>query len=135
MSLAKGTFEVKIEALEPNREREAVTFSRMSIDKRWRGELEGTSDGQMLTAGSQVDGRMSAGYVAIERVDCTLGGRRGSFVFQHSATMNRGEQQLSIGVVPDSGSGDLAGISGSLAIEIADGTHSYTFDYTLPSPD
>jgi hypothetical protein len=85
----------------------------------------------MLTAGTDVKG--SAGYVAIERVTGTLQGRKGSFVLQHSGTMAHGAQQLDIHVVPDSGTGQLAGLAGKLTITIApDGKHSYTFDYTLP---
>ena len=83
----------------------------------------------MLTAVTGIKG--SAGYVAIERVSGTLHGRSGSFVFQHSGTMTRGSQQLSITVVPDSGTDQLMGFAGKLAIEIADGKHSYDFEYTL----
>ena len=83
----------------------------------------------MLTAGTDVKG--SAGYVAIERVSGTLQGRSGTFVLQHSGTMTRGAPQLSITVVPDSGTGQLAGLAGKMAIIIADGKHSYDFEYTL----
>jgi hypothetical protein len=86
----------------------------------------------MLSAGTEVKG--SAGYVAMERVTGTLKGRSGSFVLQHNATMTRGEPQLSITVVPDSGSGQLVGITGKMNIIIAAGKHSYEFDYTLPAP-
>jgi hypothetical protein len=102
----------------------------MSIDKQFHGDLEATSKGQMLTAGTEVQG--SAGYVAIERVSGTLGGRSGTFALQHSGTMTRGEPQLSITVVPDSGTGQLVGLAGTMLITIADGKHSYGFDYTLP---
>jgi hypothetical protein len=102
----------------------------MSIDKQFHGDIEGTSKGQMLTAMTEVKG--SAGYVAIERVSGTLHGRRGSFALQHTGIMNRGAPQLSITVVPDSGTGQLAGITGKFDIKIADGKHSYEFDYTLP---
>ncbi len=104
-------------------------LGRMSIDKTFSGDLQGTSKGEMLTAGSPAKG--SAGYVAIEQVDATLHGRRGTFALQHSATMNRGAQQLAISVVPDSATGELAGLCGSLAIDIVDGKHFYTFDYTM----
>lgn len=132
MSTAKGTFDVKVEPLEPSREADGMTYTRMSIEKQWQGEIEGTSTGQMMTAGTHVEGKMSAGYVAIEHVVCTLGGRAGSFVFQHTATMNRDEQTLSISVVPDSGCGGLAGIVGDLTIEVRGETHFYIFDYHLP---
>jgi hypothetical protein len=101
----------------------------MSIDKQFHGDIEGTSKGQMLTAGTAVKG--SAGYVAIERVSGTLRGRSGSFVLQHSGTMTRGAPQLSITVVPDSGTGQLVGLTGKMAINIADGKHSYDFEYAL----
>ncbi|MGH9591858.1 MAG: DUF3224 domain-containing protein, partial [Bryobacteraceae bacterium] len=87
--------------------------------------------GQMLTAGTDVKG--SAGYVAIERVTGTLQGRTGSFTLQHSGTMAHGALQLLITVVPDSGTGQLTGIAGTFNIQIADGKHSYVFDYTLPA--
>jgi hypothetical protein len=102
----------------------------MSIDKQFHGDLEATSKGQMLAAGTEVQG--SAGYVAIERVSGTLGGRSGTFALQHSGTMTRGEPQLIITVVPDSGTGQLVGLAGTMTITIADGKHQYGFDYTLP---
>jgi hypothetical protein len=102
----------------------------MSIDKQFLGDLEATSKGQMLTAGTDVKG--SAGYVAIERVTGMLQGRTGSFMLQHSGTLTRGAPQQSITVVPDSGTGQLTGITGKMSINIADGKHSYGFDYTLP---
>jgi hypothetical protein len=104
----------------------------MSIDKQFHGDLEATSKGEMLSAGTGVTG--SAGYVAIERVSGTLHGRAGAFVLQHSGIMTRGEPQLTVTVVPDSGTGELVGLAGEMAILIADGKHSYEFDYTL-SPE
>jgi hypothetical protein len=101
----------------------------MSIDKQFHGNLVGSSKGQMLTAGTSVKG--SAGYVAIEQVTGTLHGRSGAFVLQHSGTMTRGAPQLIVSVVPDSGTGELAGLTGTLTIAIADGKHSYDFDYAL----
>lgn len=132
MSTARGTFDVTVEPITPNEEVEGLTFSHMSLDKRWEGDFEGTSTGEMLTAGTMVDGKMSAGYVASERMHGSLAGRRGRFVLQHTATMDRGSQSLTITVVPDSGTGELKGLSGSLAIEIVDEQHHYNFDYTLP---
>jgi hypothetical protein len=102
----------------------------MSLDKRFEGDLVATGAGEMLTALTPNPG--SAGYVAIERVTGTLRGRSGSFVFQHSGTMDQGAQRLSITVVPGSGTGDLAGISGSFKINIAEGRHLYEFEYSLP---
>lgn len=131
---ASGTFEVKMEPQAGGPETAAVEGSgtqlgRLLLHKRFSGGLEGSGQGQMLTAVSDQPG--SAGYVAIERVTGTLNGRRGSFVFQHSGTMDRGAQALSITVVPGSGSGELAGLAGSFALRIENGQHFYEFDYTL----
>ncbi|MBV9879894.1 MAG: DUF3224 domain-containing protein, partial [Gemmatirosa sp.] len=104
-------------------------LARLSIDKRFHGDLDATSVGEMLSAGTLVKG--SAGYVAIERVSGTLHGRRGTFALMHTGIMDRGTPQLTIIVVPDSGTGELAGLSGSLQIIIEGGRHSYAFDYTL----
>jgi len=125
---ASGTFDVKL-VPQPSSDDSGAAIGRMTIDKQFHGDLEGVSKGQMLAHRSGVDG--SAGYVAMEIVTGTLHGRTGSFVFQHSGTMTRGAPELSVTVVPDSGKGDLAGLSGRLAIIIADGKHSYEFDYTL----
>jgi hypothetical protein len=128
---ASGTFEVKLNPQKPdNKEAESANLGRMSIDKSFHGDLEGTSKGEMLSAITDVKG--SAGYVAIERVSGTLHGRSGTFVLQHSGTMTRGVPQLSVTVVPDSGTGHLAGLAGVLTIKIAEGKHFYEFDYTLP---
>jgi hypothetical protein len=127
---ATGTFDVKVIPEGTDDKAEGSTLGRMSIDKQYHGELDGTSIGQMLTAGTDVKG--SAGYVAMERFTGTLNGRKGSFVLQHTGTMNRSALQLSITVVPDSGTDQLAGITGKLAIIIADGKHSYDFEYALP---
>jgi len=130
MSLAKGTFEVKITPQTPDGQFEDATLGRMTIDKQLHGDIEGTSKGQMLTGMTDVKG--SAGYVAMERVTCKLQGRRGSFLLQHSATMDRGVPTLSVTVVPDSGTGELLGITGKFNIIITDGKHSYEFEYNLP---
>ena len=103
----------------------------MTIDKQYHGDLEGTGKGQMLTAGTPVKG--SGAYVAIEKVAGTLKGRSGSFALQHSGTMTQGAPHLAITVVPDSGTGELKGIAGKMDIKIADGKHSYDFEYTLPA--
>jgi hypothetical protein len=130
MHHATGPFEVKLapQAADPNAGGEA--FSRLLIDKEFHGDLEATSKGTMIAAGTAVKG--SAGYVAIEFVTGTLHGRSGSFILQHSGTMTRGTPSLSVSVVPDSGTGQLTGIAGKMNIIIADGKHSYDFEYTLP---
>ena len=127
---ATGTFDVKLAPQPSGDKTEDATLGRMTIEKQIHGDLEATSKGQMLTAGTPVKG--SAGYVAIERVSGTLRGRTGSFILQHTGTMNRGTPQLSITVVPDSGTGQLVGLTGTLSIQITDGRHSYDFAYTLP---
>lgn len=129
---ASGGFAVKMlpqaDADEPGA---AVPIARFVLDKRYHGALDAVGAGQMLSAMTPVAG--SAGYVAIERVTGTLEGRSGSFVLQHRGEMNRGERSLAITGVPDSGSGELAGIGGRLAIRIEAGQHFYDFDYTLPA--
>lgn len=129
-SIAKGSFTVDMSPQGEPDTRDGVSLGRMSLRKRFEGDLEATGEGQMLTAMSPVKG--SAGYVAIERVTGTLEGRAGSFALQHTGTMDQGAQQLSITVVPDTGTGELAGISGALRIRIADGKHFYELEYTLP---
>lgn len=126
---ASGTFEVKLKPLADDFSDNSVP-GRMSIDKQFAGDLEGTSKGQMLAAFTQV--KDSAGYVAIERVTARLKGRSGSFILQHSGIMTRGEQQATIVVVPDSGTGELVGIGGRMTIRIEGGKHYYVFEYTLP---
>ena len=126
---ASGTFEVSVQPLEAPVAAAGASLGRMSLDKQFSGDLVATGQGQMLTAMSPTKG--SAGYVAIERVSGRLGGREGSFVLQHSGTMDRGVPQLSVTVVPDSGTDALAGLSGRLTIDIVDGKHFYKFDYTL----
>jgi hypothetical protein len=132
-SKATGPFDVK---LAPQTLAEAATDSglgRMSLDKQFHGELEATSVGEMLTAmSSSVQG--SGAYVAVERVTGTLGGRGGSFALHHTGVMNRGIPQLTIMVVPDSGTGELTGITGKLNIRIeSGGKHFYDFEYELPA--
>jgi hypothetical protein len=126
---ARGTFEVRLGPLPTYNQAEGSLLGRMSIDKQFRGDLEATSQGEMLSAGAVAKG--SAGYVAIERVEGTLQGRAGTFILQHHATMTRGVPDLSIIVVPDSGTGDLAGLSGRMTIAIDGGAHSYEFEYTI----
>jgi hypothetical protein len=125
----QGAFEVKLTPQPMEEKAASPILGRMSLDKRFHGDLEGTSSGEMLTAGTDVKG--SAGYVAMERVSATLHGRRGTFALQHSGTMTRGEPQLTITVVPDSGTGELTGLAGKMAITIVDRKHSYDFEYTI----
>jgi len=124
---ARGSFEVQISPQAEDRA-EGSTLGRMSLDKQFQGDLEAIGKGEMLTAGTDMG---SAVYVAIERVTGTLHGRSGSFALMHIGTMTRDAQQLAITVVPDSGTGQLAGLAGKLVITIADGKHFYDFEYTL----
>jgi hypothetical protein len=126
MTHATGTFEVKL-APQPT---DAPGLGRLSIDKQFHGDLEGTSKGEMLSAMTETKG--SAGYVAMEKVTGALHGRTGTFVLQHSGTMNRGVASLSVTVVPDSGTDKLVGLTGKMAIKVEGGKHSYEFEYTLP---
>jgi hypothetical protein len=132
---AKGPFEVKLAPQKADSPAaEGSGHGRMSLDKQFHGDLEATSQGEMLSFMTSTKG--SAGYVAIEKVTGTLGGRSGSFVLQHNGTMNRGAPQLSITVVPDSGTSELVGLMGGMKIAIApDGAHSYEMAYTLAATD
>jgi hypothetical protein len=121
---AKGTFEVKIVPVEGG-----GLVTRMTIDKTFSGDLAGTSAGEMLAAMTEVKG--SAGYVAIEKVTGTLGGKKGTFTLQHSGTMAGGKQELSVTVVPDSGTGELVGLAGKMSIVIEGKKHFYEFVYSL----
>ena len=129
MRTARGTFEVKLQPLPLEGADTQAMLGRMSIDKQFHGDLEGTSQGQMLTVGTGTAG--SAVYVAVERVTARLGDKQGSFALHHTGIMTRGEPSLTVRTVPDSGTGALTGISGSLTIRIENGTHFYTFEYTL----
>ena len=124
---AVGDFDVKVLPQAADTGFEAV--GRMLLDKQFHGDLEAVSKGQMLAAMTAVQG--SAGYVAIEQVSGKLKGRAGTFMLQHDGTMNRGKPQLSVKVVPDSGTGELEGLSGKMDIIIEGGKHSYVFEYTL----
>ncbi|MGS1077537.1 DUF3224 domain-containing protein [Pseudoxanthomonas beigongshangi] len=129
---AQGEFDVKLTPQGASPGIEAARLGRQTIDKTFRGDLDATSLGEMLAVMTEVRG--SAGYVAMERVDGHLHGRRGSFVLQHFAFMDRGQPELSVRVVPDSGTGELAGLSGQMTIRIEEGRHFYGFDYRLPGP-
>jgi Protein of unknown function (DUF3224) len=126
---AKGTFDVKLSP-EAEDKTEGSTLGRYSLNKQYHGDLEAASWGEMLAASTSTKG--SAGYVAMERVSGTLNGRKGTFVLQHTGTINRGATQLSVRVVPDSGTDQLAGLMGTLNIIIADGKHSYELEYAIP---
>jgi len=128
MTHARGSFEVTITP-QAQDAAEGAAIGRLSIDKQSHGDLEARSKGQMLAAGTAIEG--SAGYVAIEQASGTLHGRSGSFVLQHSGTMARGAGRLVITVVPDSGAGELVGLVGEMTINIVDGKHFYDFEYTL----
>lgn len=131
LNSANGPFDVKITPQALSSVAASSGLVRMSIDKRFHGTLDATSTGEMLAFRSATDG--SAGYVALERVHGRLDGRSGSFALQHSSTMTRGVATQSIAVVPDSGTDELAGLSGQMVIDIAtDGTHAYRFEFTLP---
>lgn len=121
---ASGNFEV---TMSPQPADDESGLGHMRLDKQFHGDLQAHSQGQMLAAGTEVKG--SAGYVAMERVEGSLHGRSGSFILQHSGTMNRGAPQLLVSVVPDSGTGELRGLAGTLTIDIVDGQHRYGFEY------
>jgi hypothetical protein len=125
---ARGTFDVKVIPQAPD-DPAGGPFSRLFLDKQFHGDLDGTSKGQMLGAGTAVEG--SAGYVALELFSGTLNGRRGSFILQHNGTMTKGVPTMIVTVVPDSGTDQLAGLAGKMTIIVADGKHSYELDYTL----
>jgi hypothetical protein len=130
MPVARGRFEVELTPQAADERPAAAFLGRLNLDKAFRGDLEATSVGQMLAArGGKPE---SAGYVAIEQVSGTLHGRPGSFMLQHSGHSSPTGQSLAIKVIADSGTGDLAGLSGTMTIAIApDGAHSYEFDYSL----
>lgn len=129
MKQATGLFEVKMTPQAPDDYADGQALARFTLDKIFKGDLDATSKGQMLSAAGAQQG--SAGYVAIERVTGQLHGRRGTFVLQHSGSMNRGTPSLALAVVPDSGTGQLEGLTGSMSIIRADGKHTYVFDYAL----
>ena len=130
MATASGTFTVVMKPGITPSAADGVTLAHMTLEKSFQGDLNGTGRGNVLTAMTATPG--SAGYVAMERFEGTLHGKAGSFVFQHSSTMDRGKPVQSVAVVPDSGTGELAGISGRLEIHIDGKEHVYSFAYTLP---
>lgn len=128
MTKASGTFSVKVTPQAPD-EGDTSGVGRLLLDKQFQGDLEAISKGQMLAMSTAVEG--SAGYVAMEQVTGTLHGKKGSFALQHFGKMTRAVPELNVMVVPDSGTGELEGLSGRMQIIIADGTHSYEFEYTI----
>ena len=132
MTRATGTFEVQITPLSLAAAEPATTgMGRMRLEKQFHGDLEGAGSGEMLTGMGTAPG--SAGYVAIERVRGTLHGRRGSFLLQHSGTMDRNTPSLTVHIIPDSGTEGLTGIRGALTIRITGPKHEYELAYTLPA--
>lgn len=129
MMHAKGSFEVKLAPQSLSDAGTAANIGRMSIDKIFTGDLDAKSSGEMLMAQSATEG--SAGYVAIERVTGRLLGKEGTFLLQHSGLLSRGEASLVVMVVPDSGTGELQGLKGTMKIDIKGKDHFYTFDYEL----
>jgi hypothetical protein len=131
MAMVSGEFDVKLTPQKPdNAETESVGVARISLDKSFHGALEATSKGEMLSMMTEVKG--SGVYVAVERVTGALNGLRGSFALHHLGTMTRGVPQLSVVVVPDSGTGELVGLGGEMQIKISEGKHFYEFSFTLP---
>jgi len=130
MKRAAGSFEVSLQPLSNADASSHPLFGRMLLTKKFSGDLTASARGQMLSAGTNTRG--SACYVAIDHVTGELDGRKGSFILQHTGSMNRGVPTLSILVVPDSGTDELAGITGTLSINIIDGKHFYDFIYSFP---
>ena len=128
MAKASGTFAVKVSPQAPA-EGDTSGVGRLLLDKEFQGDLSATSKGQMLAVGTAVEG--SAGYVAMEQVKGSLNGKNGSFALQHFGKMTRGTPELNVTVVPDSGTEELTGLAGKMQIIIADGSHSYEFEYEL----
>jgi hypothetical protein len=130
MTTAKGTFDVKITPQASDLAPEGPNLGRMSHDKQFHGDLAATAKGEMITAAG-IAVKESAAYSALERVTGTLHGKKGSFALQHTGIMNRGTPSLNITVVPDSGTGELAGLTGKMDIIIEGKAHAYVFEYEL----
>ena len=128
--IISGEFTVALAPIEGyTKGQQGINLGRMSIDKTFKGDLNATSQGEMLSAMTPTQG--SAGYVAIEQVIGELEGKQGSFVLQHFGTMNKGQDSLILNVIPDSGTNELKGLTGSMKIRIEQGIHYYDFDYRL----
>jgi hypothetical protein len=129
---AEGTFDVKTTPIAADDATMGTLIGRYSLVKQYHGDLDATAKGEMLSAGDPTSG--NAGYVAVEQVTGILHGHTGSFALQHIGSMEGGNYKLSVAVVPGSGTAQLTGIAGTLTIVIANGKHSYNFEYTLPAP-
>ena len=127
MPIARGSLDVIMESEPPFLEQDGLQLSRNVVRKEFSGDIVGTSEAQMIAAFTGTPG--SAGYVAIEHFEGLVDGKSGSFVLQHSGVINRGDAQLTVTIVPDSGTGELVRISGTLEIDNDGGQHSYNFDY------
>lgn len=125
---ARGEFDVKV-IPQPADDAAGGPFGRLFLDKRFHGDVEGTSKGQMVAAGTAVEG--SGAYVAFELVSGTVNGKSGSFILQHRGTMRKKVPTMEVTVVPDSGTGELTGIAGTMRIVIEGGKHFYELSYTL----
>ncbi len=130
MVRASGTFEVKLAPAGNDSTPEGPNLGRLSIDKVFTGDLAGVSKGEMITAAG-ITVKESAAYSAVERVTGTLGGKKGSFALQHTGVMDRGKPSLNITVVPDSGTGELVGLTGKMDIIIEGKGHKYVFEYLM----
>lgn len=127
MNKIQGAFSIQLKPQAASSGLENASIGRQIFDKQFRGDLEATSQGEMLSCMGHVQG--SAGYVAIERVTGTLQGKQGSFALMHMGTMTRGEKGLKIHVIPDSGTEELQGLQGNMDIQILDGQHFYEFEF------
>ncbi len=128
---AAGTFDVKNSPLAADDATACTSIGRFALDKQYHGDLDGEGKGEMLGAGNLAAG--AAGYVATEQVTGTLHGRKGTFALQHFGSMQQGKFDLNVKIVPGSGAGELADITGQMTITITAGKHSYALDYALPT--
>ena len=127
MPTARGTFDVNTDAAPPFLDQDGIKLNHNVVRKTFSGDMVGASETHMIAAFTDTPG--SAGYVAIEHFTGSVDGKSGSFVMQHSGVMNKGDAQLTVIIVPDSGTGEMAGISGTMEIDVDEGRHSYVLDY------
>lgn len=128
---ARGAFDVTLEPHPMHEDAPSPPLGRLAIAKQYQGDLEAESVGEMLSAVTEIKG--SRAYVAFEKVTGTLLGRIGSFILQHTGVVTRGAPRLSVRVVPDSGTDDLRGLTGSMTIDVVEGTHYYSMEFSLPT--
>lgn len=129
---ATGEFEVKMNQIENYASgKNGIKLGRISIDKTFTGDLDAISKGEMLNIMTSAQG--SADYVALKQVEGKWTGKQGSFVLQHYGIMHGGDNYLKLEVIPDSGTGELKGISGKMAIIVKEGKHCYKFEYFFTS--